>query len=549
MNDQQLIDALRAIGSRPVELDPAFAERLWRDLPRPRARTRTPIRRELLLVALLALAGLAVALVVGARLIDDRLLADASVPPSILATPGPAQTPASTPAFPLAIPNGMAPISTVADVRAAALAVRSPELGLAEAGRGIESMTLLPPGTAIADGDGGTTSSASPVWSVGVFTDEGRVVLVFLVDGSLEVAGGEALLPEPGPQATIEVMPTWDPGIPVALVDVDGSTVRSTVVPIPDTGPPSSIRDVVAMGEVLWLLADPIYTEDPPYLVRVDAATGAQATIALPGDMEANSIAAGRGRLWLAAADGLHELDLVTGSIQRTLDLSGDDWGPPTSDGADGLWMRAIGGAVLRDPATGSALRRIQFMETGSHPYTGFWEPPAYGSLWDVDRGTGVVHRIDQVTGATQATIDTNAPDPSSCNDPHPLVGLDGLPPVMVVECGEMSVLIDPATNTLLGTIDAHLQAFVAAGSLWTTVPFRDPIGAGWHWPGGIVQIDPESGDEIRRLTLNRPRTSAWFGAVADDALWLVVGEKARPNTGYDYNYALLRIPLAELAR
>ena len=122
MNDQQLIEALRAIGERPAVPDAEFGERLWSSRPSPRQVPGQTSRPALLLVAAaLALLSLAVAVSVGAQLVDRRpLLTDVSTPAPTAriadATPSNApEVPPSLPTFAVHIPDGLTPSSTICE--------------------------------------------------------------------------------------------------------------------------------------------------------------------------------------------------------------------------------------------------------------------------------------------------------------------------------------------------------------------------------------------------------------------------------------------------
>lgn len=132
----------------------------------------------------------------------------------------------------------------------------------------------------------------------------------------------------------------------------------------------------------------------------------------------------------------------------------------------DGYWVdreRAID-LVGSD---GKVLRWIETRAPVGTPYSSWMTGPLFGSLWEYDRSEGVkaVHRIDKVSGETIETIPVRG-----CGWVEPLTGVTGLPEAVV--CGP--TLIDPATNQVIGTIDAGLDfpmvAGVVDGQLWATL-------------------------------------------------------------------------------
>lgn len=546
MNDQQLTDALRAIGTRPVQPDPQFAERLWVDLSRTHARRLTAVRRDLVLVAAaLLLLGLAIAIAVGTSLLQDRpLLVQATASPTPPGATAPGPTPAASFPFAVAVPEGIDTLSTVAEVQAAALALDDASLGLAGGGQRIVEMLVVEPGRQFPDTQGGWTTRGEAVWGIDLRTSDDFQVVVYLVDGSLDLAGAEASLGEPEPEATIDVLPTWDPASPIQMTGAGGTAIQPMQVPVFEPGPPWQLGRPVAIGDRLWLLATPIYTDDPPHLIRVDTQTGDALRVDAPEGIRFGALVAGLDRLWLAD-DFLYELDPETGEVRETLPALQD--GTLIAEDANGLWWRVIGGAALTDPETGDELSRVMFNETFDQAYTGLWQPPAFGSLWDVDRGTGRLHRFDPLTGEELAVIETGDPAPALCDDPQTLIGVEGLPPSIMVNCTGEVYLVDSETNTVVRSIHVDGYPFAAAGGLWS-VSMPRVTGLGWWLPGAISRLDPATGTPVDALTLSRDRTWAHTPVVVGDSLWLVVGEQAAPNQGYDHNTTLIRIPLSELA-
>ena len=549
MNDRQLVEALRAIGDRPAVPDADFGDRLWQRLPAGRREHGRTGRPGLLLVAaLLALLAVAVSAAVGARLVDRRPLMDASLDPSPApavadATPAtaPAVPPPSTPAYAVDIPDGMATTSTVDAIATAALAIDDVDLGLDGGETEIQEITLLEPGTRFPDPSGTMVSSERPVWAVSVRNPRyGSVVVVYIIDGTMAVAGVERADPEPA--ATIEVLPTWDPAVPLQLVGEAGRTIRPLRVPILGPGLPFSAGAPVAIGDVVWVLLTPVYTEEEAALVRIDARSGAMSRVALPDSVRFGQLVAWRDQLWVSTGAIAHELDPADGTVRRSV-AAPPEGGLVGVDG-DGLWFRVLDGIALVDPDTGHEIRRIATPETGDHSYRGIWEPPAFGSIWDVHRGTGTLYRLDRVTGETVATIDLPTDDPESCSDPRPLIGIRGEPALVLVRCRYRQYLIDPGTNTLRQTVATEGSLFVVAGQLWTT---RTAKSVAWREPGALGRIDLATGREVEVLTFSRDRTAGLSAIVAGESVWVLVGEVAKRDQGYDHNTALIKIPVTEL--
>lgn len=543
MNDQQLSDALRAIGTRPADPDGDFTQQLWTRLSATHVQRQARIRRDVLLAAaMLVLLGLAVSLAVGARLVQDRpLLAEAT--PRALSTPTP--EPAATDDFPFSvqIPDGVEPISDVAEVEAAALALTNPEFGLDGGAQRVAEMMVIAPGMAFPDMADGWTSRPEPVWGIDLRNREDFQVLVYLIDGTLEVAGVDPPDGEQDPEATIEVPPTWDPAEPIQLVRAGGEIIQPEQVPVFEPGLPWSLGRPVAHADLLWALAFPVYTDDRPHLVRVDTSTGVVTRVDVPEDVRFGNLVAGLDSLWLAG-DAVYELDPMSGDVRATTPAVVE--GSLIAEDADGLWWRIVGGAVLTDPATGAELSRYTSVEGDGQAYTGIWQPPAFGSLWDLDRTLGRVRRFDARTGSEQADIAIGDPAPALCNDPEALIGVDGLAPMITVNCTSEVYFIDPASNTIARSLHIEGYTFAAAGGLWA-VSIPGMIAITWWAPGTIFRTDPITGATLDSLTLNRDRTWAHSPVILEDSLWMVVGEQARPNQGHDHNLTLIGIPLAEL--
>ena len=196
-------------------------------------------------------------------------------------------------------------------------------------------------------------------------------------------------------------------------------------------------------------------------------------------------------------------LDTESGDVIRRLDGPSD--GSILGEDTDGLWLRVVGGIVLLDPETGEELRRIDTTEDeGTASYVGIWQMPALGSLWDVDRGTGDVHRIDPVSGELVATIPIGADKSCGLMDPVPLTGISGSPDLMVACRG--TVLINSITNEMVRMRESGGFDIVAGGAWWW---LPGPSGhENVDALGTFHRMDPATGAdlEVLRLRPSAPR-------------------------------------------
>ena len=513
MNDEQLITSLRGL-DRPVVPDPAFGRRLYDDLRLRRTPSPAPRAQLLLVAALIAVGTVAGALAVGSGAFQpQRVVTDATTP-----VPAPSDR-----RYQVEIPDGVTPKSSPDDVERAITqrgALRAPF-----SVSGIQAMRWFPGGEVPIFS--GSISSGVPVWTVLIIGGDGRRLEMLVEDGTLAFAGSAEDSEGSGVETTAPAIPqaTRDPSVPLRFEAPTGRTITPTLIGSPDDVPLPLFAKLVPAGDVIWSLAR-------HRLYRIDARTNGITTVELPigtwTQLEAGPIG-----LWVGGIDGrLLAVDPESGDVIRSLDAKGTNG--LLGEDEEGLWLRDVGGIQLRDPETGKLIRRIETTENqGTASYVGIWRMPAFGSLWDVDRGSGDVHRIDPRTGEIVATIPVGADGTCGHDDPEPLRGIAEMPALMSACRG--TVLIDPATNEVVKRFEEPRRGFVANGAWWS---FQSP---------GLVAFDPTSDMDLEEFRLNDERTAAFAPVVAGDTLWFVVGERGGESKSFSRNTALARVPLSEL--
>ena len=514
MNDEQLITALRNL-DRPVAPDPAFGERLHGHL-RVRFTPSPAPRLDLVFVAaLLVVAIMAAALVVGSGALQPRpVVTDATTP-----MPAPSDRP-----YQVEIPEGVTPKSSPDDVERA-IAQRGALTAPFSIG-GIQAMRWFPGGEVPIFS--GSMSSSVPVWTVLVIGSDGRRLEMLVEDGTLTFAGSAEDTEGSVVETTAPVIPkaTRDPSAPLQFEAPDGRTITPALIGSLDDMTLPLFSKLVPAGDVIWSLAR-------HRLYRIDARTKEITTVELP-DGNWTQLETGPNSLWVGGIDGrLLAVDPESGEVIRPLDATGTNG--LIGEDEEGLWLRDVGGIQLRDPETGQLIRRMKTTEKqDTASYIGIWGMPQFGSLWDVDRGTGDVNRIDPVTGEILTTIAIGADESCGHEDPVPIRGLGGKPDLMSACRG--TVLIDPATNEVVRRFEEPRRGFVANGAWWS-----------FQYPGLLVEFDPTSDMDLEEFRLNYERTAAFAPVVAGDTLWFVVGERGGEGKSFSRNTALARIPLSEL--
>lgn len=525
MNDDQLVQTLASIGARAATPDPEFSEALWRSLVRRNTRHAAPRRELLLAAALLAAASLAAALAVGSQLLrDDPLVV------------GPSPSRSFPPLYNVRIPPGLEPRSTVDEVAAAARQLRVPNLGLTRAGT-IQGVSLLRPGVEFPGVDGMSTASSELVWGIDLVFGNGRYLAYFVSDGTLAGVGSYPPTTVASPDGTFAPLPAWSS---FGLLRQRGEAIQPSLVPLLPPGTvPLAFRSHAAGGYV-WAM---FVRDGEPWLVRADTRTSAVTNLEQPAGTRAGSFLATPDALWLHGL-AVRELDPRSGDLRQT--FSAPDSSALVGIDDAGLWFARRGAGVVVDPATGAEVRSVALPAAATGEGVNFASPPAFGALWAIDSGSGVVLGLDPVSGATAATMPLPVVDAIPCVPPVPVEG-NGATHLLIVRCPDAAYLIDVDAARLLPSIEPSSQAFWVGDSLWSlsASPLTE---SAWWWPGGLTRLDPATGEDLEVLTFDHVRASGEAAYVIGDSLWIVVGERAQPVVyGADQNPSLIRIPLAEL--
>ena len=539
MTDQELIEALHRL-DRPIAPSPAFSESLFVHLRQRVRAQRVPPPRLLLVAAVLttaAVAGLIMAGVGSQR--EGR------------ATASPAPVRASFLPYRLDIPAGVKPATPSEEVARALTGVEHPTLDLLIPPYRVLTMTWVPADTEYQTPETTVPARSAPYWVVEFMGGDGGRISLYVTDGALDVWGsdysaiGREIEPTPPPAPPA-------PTSPLALVGLDGVTLTPTVLAIPGSDDRPSIGPLVAIGRMLWTAVWPVYQNESAYLLRVDTTSNDIRRVEIPFTRDTIYPVVFDGDVWLTADARLLRIDGQTGEVvvivspfavgERIVGI--DEFG---------VWITVPDGILLIDPDTGKERRRIETREVGPHAYRRIWNPPAFGSLWDYDRETGSVDRIDPETGEVIANIPVEAAvDHDQCGgqDLRPVTGVDGLPDVVVAFCPNEVLLIDPATNEFIGSmsIDGASNGVVVDG-VWWRLRGAPSNGDAWDAPGTLAGFDASAGRDKGVFTFSEARASGSSPVVVDDALWFIVGQRAGPNYTNEYHQRLVRIPVAELTQ
>lgn len=223
---------------------------------------------------------------------------------------------------------------------------------------------------------------------------------------------------------------------------------------------------------------------------------------------------------------------------------------------ADTVWVSGVQpGIVGFDAVTGEVRARVS---TGTVP---LGMDHGFGSLW-VGEGTGdsfaTVVRIDLASGTANARIPV--PAPGLRPESSLAVTEDAVWALVDGEDADSRLLvaIDPATNTVLGTVPAPRSAEALRGgfgSLWVATSRRsvvrvDPtdgttqatvetgpgsrfmaVGRGAVWvmnqdDGTVSRIDPVSDSAVATVQVSAGRIPGGDIAVSDDAVWIRTGRE-----------------------
>jgi streptogramin lyase len=250
------------------------------------------------------------------------------------------------------------------------------------------------------------------------------------------------------------------------------------------------------------------------------------------GEMVYGVVASG-GTLWLESDSGMQQLDAETGEVRQT--ISG--YLPMLVD--ETLWLQDGDRVLGIDPSTGEEVVS----------YT----PPLLGGtavhdglLWAVSEETGKLSKVnlEHVEVLGELALPSGEPKAVAFWKGAVWVVIDGSDVVLRVDPESLEV-----THTVDGGLRPH-SVVVGFGSLWVTEHGRDTLrrigptgevqatitGVGINvaiavageslWaatPYGIAEIDPETNQVVREITLGG---GDWYAmAYAQGSLWLTSGE------------------------
>jgi len=271
--------------------------------------------------------------------------------------------------------------------------------------------------------------------------------------------GGPSPTPSPSPSASSAPFPS-----PVVVTP-------TASIPVTDT------MALATDGTSIWL-----FTADGK-LVRIDPLTNSIATSVRlsPATDAYQSLAGDRAGLWVTDWDATKVLrfDPVTLRATASIDISAAPKGVLVTTAA--VWVASTrGGSVARiDPETNEIVATITLGPTG--PSGPNWLASGFGSIWAGVPNVGSVFRINEKTNAIEATIPILGPA-------SPCGGLATTSTaVWITSCDGSSLVtqIDPATNTVVGTIDLGGKGYTFA--VVADRPWISPT------EGQIVRLDPVS--------------------------------------------------------
>ena len=306
-----------------------------------------------------------------------------------------------------------------------------------------------------------------------------------------------------GPSPTPSPLPT-----PSATPRTSPSPFPSPVLVEPmATIPVTGVITMATDGTSIWL-----FTADGE-LMRIDPLTNAiAASVSLAPATNAYQSLAGDGDgLWITDWDAATVLRfdpttlLTTGSI----DVGTKPKGVLITSAA--VWIgNTRGGSVQRiDPTTNEIVSTISLGPTG--PSGPNWLASGFGSIWAGVPNIGSVFRINATTNAIEAEIPVVSPA-------SPCGGLATTSTaVWITSCDGSNYVtqIDPATNTVVGTIDLGGNGYVFA--VVADRPWISPT------EGQIVRLDPVS-HAVDRVIAPGPGFASGGGdvAVADGSMWVM---------------------------
>jgi DNA-binding beta-propeller fold protein YncE len=310
--------------------------------------------------------------------------------------------------------------------------------------------------------------------------------------------------------------PTPSSSPPATSAPFPSPVVVEPTASIPVTGAMALATD----GTSIWLI-----TADGK-LARIDPLTNAiAASVTLSPATDAyQSLAGNRAGLWVTDWDATEVLrfDPVTLKATASIDMGSAPKGVLVTTAA--VWVaNTRGGSVARiDPNTNKIVATITLGPTG--PSGPNWLASGFGSIWAGVPNVGAVFRINQKTNAIEATIPILGPA-------SPCGGLAASSSAIWITSCDGSTLvtqIDPATNTVVGTIDLGGNGYTFA--MVADRPWISPT------EGQIVRLDPVT-HAVDRVIAPGPKFSSGGGdiVVAAGSLWVMDWASNR----------VLRLPIA----
>ena len=310
-------------------------------------------------------------------------------------------------------------------------------------------------------------------------------------------------------------------------------TASPTASPLPSLPPAETIEPTAAIavdqpwgiasdGTSVWLFTG------VGKVVRIDPATNTiTASADLPRPTDAfQGLSGNAAGLWVTDWDESLVLRLDPETLASVSETAVGAQPKGVLAAPSGLWIaNTHGGSVTRiDPTGTTDSVSIPVGPTG--PSGPNWLAKGLGSIWVDVPNIGTVVRINEATGAIEATIDVPAPA-------IPCGGLSvGPDSVWVSSCdgGNLVTRIDPVTNTAVGTVDLRGRGYSFAmidGRPWVSVD-----------GGQLARIDPATNTIDRVVTPGSGFLGGGDVVVAADSLWVV-----------DYaSNQVLRLPIAALA-
>ena len=281
-----------------------------------------------------------------------------------------------------------------------------------------------------------------------------RSIALGQAPGAMAAAAGSLWVTDPGDAEVLRVDPQRG-----AVVDR-----------IPVSGPGS----LTAGAGSIWVSATLGGT-----VTRIDPATDRVTQTLSLGGANADGLAFGRGRLWIADStdNALLELDVSSGTVRRTFPL---DVSPSSLAVAfGGVWVASYDAGIVEelDLRTGA---RLATLHVGNGPVA---FGVGAGSLWVVNSLDATVSRIDARTASVSAAIPVGS-------GPSAVLASRASMWVANQDSGTLS-RIDPTRNAVVQTVSAGGQPVALerlAGQLWAAAGAADSGGR-----GGTLVIDTSS--------------------------------------------------------